>query len=78
MQVKRRLGKAPQARGCLSDSNCPDVFELSDGRFAVIGLEMTEEIRGLLPSDAGVGPGERVVVLPREVLVDARPDIPET
>ncbi|MFI6560979.1 hypothetical protein [Streptomyces sp. NPDC050534] len=54
------------------------MFELSDGRFAVIGLEMTEEIRGLLPSDAGVGPGERVVVLPREVLVDARSDIPES
>ncbi|TQJ87915.1 hypothetical protein FBY22_6765 [Streptomyces sp. SLBN-31] len=76
MKVNRRLGKAPQARGCLTDSNCPDVFELSDGRFAVIGLEMTEELRGLLPSDAGVGPDERVVVLPREVLIEARQDIP--
>jgi hypothetical protein len=78
LQVNRRLGKAPTARGCLTEVNCPDVFELSDGRFAVIGLEMTEEIRGLLPSDAGVGPGERVVVVPREVLVAARQDIPES
>jgi hypothetical protein len=39
---------------------------------------MTEEIRDLLPNDAGVGPDERVVVLPREVLVDARRDIPES
>lgn len=80
MKVVRRLGEAPQVRrgGCLSDSNCPDVFELSDGRFAVVGRDMTEEIRDLLPNDAGVGPDERVVVLPREVLVDARRDIPES
>lgn len=77
LKVNRRLGKSPQARGCLSDENCPDLFELSDGRFAVIGLEMTQEIRDLLPCDAGIGPGEQVVVLPRSVLVDARNDIPE-
>lgn len=74
--VKRRLGKSPQARGCLTDTNCPDVFELSDGRFAIIGTDMTEEFRGILPSDAGVGPKERVIVVPREVLIDVRADIP--
>jgi hypothetical protein len=39
-------------------SNCPDVLELSDGNFAVIGTEATERLEAKLPSqddDAFVG-----------------------
>ncbi|WP_331283977.1 hypothetical protein [Streptomyces sp. H39-S7] len=53
------------------------MFELSTGDFAVIGEAMTDQLRHLLPDDAGVGPDERVVVIPRDVLVRARRDIPE-
>ncbi|UNO44158.1 hypothetical protein [Streptomyces sp. MST-110588] len=77
MKINRRVGDSPRARGCMTDSNCPDIFELSDGRFAVIGTEMTERIRGILPADAGVGPGERIVVVTRETFTRARGDIPE-
>ncbi|MDF9811426.1 hypothetical protein M2266_000657 [Streptomyces sp. SPB162] len=77
MNVVRRLGDSPRVRGCLNETNCPDVFELSTGDFAVIGEAMTDRLRGLLPDDAGVGPDEHVVVIPRDVLVRARRDIPE-
>ncbi|WP_306822807.1 hypothetical protein [Streptomyces sp. TLI_146] len=61
----------------MNETNCPDVFELSTGDFAVIGEDMTDRLRGQLPDDAGVGPGEHVVVVPRDVLVRARRDIPK-
>jgi hypothetical protein len=75
VDIVRRLGSSPRER-CLSDVNCPDVFELADGSFAVIGRDMTAELRGKLPADAGVADYERIVVVSRQTLVDARGDIP--
>jgi hypothetical protein len=77
MNIKRRLGSSPQERGaCLSENNCPDIFELTDGRFVVIGDDITDDIRPSLPADAGIGAMERAVVITRETLVSARTDIP--
>ncbi|WP_201787255.1 hypothetical protein [Actinoplanes sp. TFC3] len=56
--------------------NCPDIFELSDGQFAVIGADRSEELQALLPADAGCGEDESIVVIPRAVLLSARADIP--
>jgi hypothetical protein len=78
MRVLRRLGLPPRERGSVSDLTCPDVFELSDGSFAVIGRDMTEKLRSALPTDAGVAPHERIVVVPRETLIHAKHDIPTT
>ncbi|MFD8075767.1 hypothetical protein ACFV3E_24320 [Streptomyces sp. NPDC059718] len=61
----------------MSGSTCPDIFELSDGRFAVIGTDMTSELDGALPSDAGRADDERIVVITRETLVRAKADIPD-
>jgi hypothetical protein len=75
MRVARRLGSSPQERGSLGNATCPDIFELQDGRFAVIGTDVTGQIN--LPADAGCAPYERVVVITRETLTSARADIPE-
>jgi hypothetical protein len=76
--IVRRLGIAPAARSveCVACNNCPDLFELDDGDFAVIGFDVTEELADRLPDDAGCGPAERIVRIPRAVLVAARREIP--
>jgi hypothetical protein len=61
----------------MSGSNCPDIFELSDGRFAVIGTELTDELDGLLPADASRADYEKIVVISRDTLVRAKADIPD-
>jgi hypothetical protein len=53
------------------------LFELSDGRFAVIGTDATTELDPLLPPDASRADYEKIVVITRDTLVRARADIPE-
>ncbi|WP_329402124.1 hypothetical protein [Streptomyces melanogenes] len=77
MEIVRRVGASPRERGSLSGQTCPDIFELSDGRFAVIGTDMTEDLDGKLPSDAKRAAYERIVTITRETLVRAKADIPE-
>jgi hypothetical protein len=74
---ERRLGSTPRERGSLDNGTCPDIFELSDGRFAVIGMDATAELDRLLPADAGRASYERIVVISRETLLHAKRDIPD-
>ena len=78
--IKRRLGPPPHADGhrTVAANGCPDIFELTDGDFAVIGIDMTAEAARQLPGDASCGPDERIVRVPRRTLVLARADIPES
>jgi hypothetical protein len=62
----------------MDNATCPDIFELSDGRFAVIGTDMTSQLDGALPPDAARAEYEKIVVITRETLVRARSDIPRT
>ena len=74
----RRLGPDPHEKGsCTSYLNCPDIFELEDGDFAIIGKDITEWADKLPPS-AGCGPDERLIRIPRKTLLLAKRDIPET
>jgi len=75
--IQRRLGATPQQRGSLSGNTCPDIFELTDGSFAVIGSDCTATLEGKLPADAGCGDHERIVVITRETLIRAKIDIPD-
>jgi len=75
--IRRRLGLPPSTRGSATEYTCPDLFELADGNFAVIGTDRTDELREQLPSDAGVADYERIVVITRQTLVEARKEIPE-
>ncbi len=71
----RILGFDSPAR-CQGGSSCPNILELEGGDFAVIGSDITQESKGKLPSGAGCGPEERIVRIPRKILVHARQDIP--
>ncbi|WP_433213566.1 hypothetical protein ACQP00_02210 [Dactylosporangium sp. CS-047395] len=75
--VLRRLGSTPRQRGSREELSCPDIFELKDGRFAVIGTDMTVDLIGHLPPDAGVADYERIVVITRDTMLHAKRDIPD-
>ncbi|GAA3486032.1 hypothetical protein GCM10018987_01110 [Streptomyces cremeus] len=77
LQIVRRIGASPQARGSATGQTCPDIFELSDGNFAVIGTESTAVLDHELPADAGRADYERIVVISRETLIRAKADIPD-
>lgn len=74
----RRLGPNPHADGAKSVGcrGCPDIFELADGDFAIIGADITDAA-GMLPPTAGCGPDERIIRIPRKTLVLAKRDIPD-
>ena len=71
----RRLGEN-EGRRCESGHHCPQLLELEDRDFAVVGLDITEEAAKAMPPGPGVGPKERVIRIPRQVLISARADIP--
>ena len=75
----RRIGPDPHAgeaksAGC---EGCPDIWELDNGDFAIIGIDITSAAVAKLPPTAGCGPDERIVRLPRNLLVNAKRDIPD-
>jgi len=74
----RRLGPDPHAGGVrtIALRGCPDIWELANGDFAVIGIDITDTAQAKLPPTAGCGPDERIVRIPRSLLVGAKQDIP--
>ena len=71
----KRLGQNGR-QSCSTGVNCPQLLEMIDGDFAVVGLDITDEaVKAMLPGP-GVGSNERVVRVPRRVLINARPEIP--
>lgn len=75
----RRLGPNPHANGAQTPSlcGCPDILELENGDFAVIGVDITDAAQRRMFPTAGCGPDERVVVIPRATLLRAKGDIPD-
>lgn len=75
----KRLGPDPHANGKLTFAvqGCPDIFELTGGDFAIIGTDITAEAQSKLPPTASCGPDERIIRIPRNTLVFAKPDIPD-
>ena len=71
--IVSRSGHNPLSSG---GCNCPDIIEMASGDFAVIGTDITAQAAGCLPPGSGCGPNERVVRVPRNALVFARPNIP--
>lgn len=76
----KRLGPDPHANGAQTSScqGCPDILELEDGDFAIIGVDITANVAGKLAFGASCGPDERIIKIPRKTLVLAKPDIPES
>ena len=75
----RRLGPDPHANGAKTAalSGCPDILELADGDFAIIGTDITEAAKERMFITANCGPEEKVVRIPRATLLRAKHDIPE-
>ncbi len=63
---------------CSSGHQCPDVLELESGDFAIIGNDITEIATAKLPKGSGCGPNERIVRIPRKLLLEVKRAIPET
>jgi hypothetical protein len=78
LKIVRRIGASPRQRGSLSGDSCPDIFELSDGNFAVIGTEATAALEKELPPDASRASYERIVIVSRETFLRAKADIPDS
>ena len=78
IKFRRRIGPDPHANGAqtVALNNCPDIFELESGDFAIIGIDITDIAISKLPATAGCGPDERIVFIPRNLLVNAKADIP--
>jgi len=76
----RRLGPDPHANGAQTPAlkGCPDIWQLDDGDFAVIGADITVVAEPRLPPTASRGQDERIVRIPRRTLVLAKPDIPDS
>jgi hypothetical protein len=76
----RRLGPDPHENGMMTSSlrGCPDILELENGDFAIIGVDITQNGANRLRFGANCGPDERIVQIPRKTLVLAKSDIPDT
>ena len=82
MNVVRRIGPNPHRVDENGDpkptpaaGGCPDILELDTGDIAIIGIRITDKVRGHLPDSASVGADEEMVLLPRQQLIDALGDI---
>ncbi len=81
----RRLGISPKepgsgrngGSGSGGDSGCPDIWELDNGDIAIIGRDLTSTYASRLPEGVSVNPNERLVVLPRGMMIAAKGDIPD-
>jgi hypothetical protein len=76
----RRIGPDPQTNGlqCSGCRSCPDIWELDNGDFAIIGADITAAAVANLPPSAGCSSDERIIRLPRKLLVNAKQHIPDS
>ncbi|MEO3857591.1 hypothetical protein [Acrocarpospora sp. B8E8] len=77
-ELRRRLGKSALELGDTTGSpSCPDIWELSNGDIAVIGRDLTQSYLTRLPHGVSVRDDERLVVIPRNMIIAAKQDIPD-
>ncbi|OIK24037.1 hypothetical protein [Streptomyces malaysiense] len=77
-RLARRIGLSPSELGTTGGRDgCPDIWELDNGDFAVIGRDLTAAYSEGLPEGAVIGGGERLVVIPRVTLLAAKTHIPD-
>lgn len=73
--LKRRLCDDPKADSS-GANGCPDLWELEDGSFLVVGADRTDELKHLVGDGLYLDEHERMIVIPRRTLVSARTAIP--
>ncbi|WP_214415277.1 hypothetical protein [Sphaerisporangium fuscum] len=74
----RRLGKSMRELGgtALTDG-CPDIWEMENGDIAVVVRDVTADYRNRLPIGLTIRADERLVMIPRRLLIAAKPGIPD-
>jgi hypothetical protein len=55
---------------------CPDIWELDNGDVAIIGRDLTASYSPRLPDGMSIASDERLVVIPRAMIIAAKKDIP--
>lgn len=79
MKFVKRLAPPPWELSVTTQGPvCPDLWETDTGDYAVIGRDITDEMKSNLPEDAVLSHGERIVLLPRKTLLAAKQNIPES
>jgi hypothetical protein len=73
--IKRRMSPAGGVSNSSGRKSCPDFFELEDGNFILIGKDITDVMRNSLPEDAACGNEEKIVLIPRALIVSAKDNI---
>ena len=79
LEFVRRMGPDPHSNSeelTPALQGCPDIWELSSGDFAVIGIRQTAQLSRVLPKSASCGPDEEIVIVPRSTFVRAKSDLP--
>jgi hypothetical protein len=61
---------------CAALRSCPEIIETDKG-YAVIGADITAIAAGKLPDGASCGDGERIVLIPRQLLIAAKRHLPD-
>ncbi|MCX8074878.1 MAG: hypothetical protein N2749_04750 [Clostridia bacterium] len=74
-QIIKRLGKGGNDNSS-GKSSCPDILEIDTGDFIIIGTDVTEKMKNSLPQDASCADYEKIVLIPRKLLLSAKEDIP--
>ena len=83
IRFEERVGPNPHAslteggppKTTPSADGCPDVWRVSGGDYAVIGIDVTETVARPLPDTAGCGADERIVLIPKDILEAAARDL---
>lgn len=75
-KIVKRLGVGG-GKNSAGRSSCPDILELDNGDFLVIGTDVTDEMKNNLSLNAKCADYEKIVKIPRYILISAKEDIPE-
>jgi hypothetical protein len=76
--LSRRLGKSATELGATGGRDgCPDIWQLDNGDIAVIGRDLTAVYRGRLPESVTIATDQRLVIIPGNMLIAAKADIPD-
>ena len=77
IKIRRRVSAHPEDMGFtkMLKAICPDIFETETGDFIIIGRDVTSIVEPEIPADAIISKGERVVLIPRDLLVSAAENI---
>jgi hypothetical protein len=80
MRLVSRVGPdphSPEAGGPKTPAadGCPDVWQLDNGDYAVIGIHVDAQVEKPLPPTASCGPDETIVMVPKKIFEAAARDL---